>query len=122
MHQYQHEQQNPSDHFFCVPYPIATTSSIPITSSSILTLILVWLPTTTSCVLIPTKEKTNVASSGMLVRVYFPSMSVMVPDVVPFTTTVTPGSGCPLLSVTFPDTVRCCCCSSAVSSTGSLLA
>ena len=94
---------------FWVAYPTATTSSNPMASTCIVTFIDVWLPIIISCVCIPTKENNSVAFSGILGIEYFPSTFVTVPVVVPFTITVTPISGCPVSSVTVPETAFCCC-------------
>ena len=45
---------------------------------------------------------------GILDNEYLPSASVVVPRVVPFTITVTPGNEAPEESVTFPDIDFCC--------------
>ena len=51
--------------FFCTPYPIATTSSIPMASSAKITLIFVFPATTISCAFIPTNENCKVAFAGI---------------------------------------------------------
>jgi len=66
------------------------------------------LPTAISCVFIPTNENSKVAFSGTLAKVYFPSISVITPIVVPSTTTETPGRPAPVLSVTLPEIDFCC--------------
>ena len=60
-------------------------------------------PTKTSCAFIPTNENCTVAFSGILESVYFPLLSEIVPLVVPFTTTETPGNEAPEESVTLPE-------------------
>ena len=75
----------------CDPYPVTTTSSSSLSAAKV-TAIWSWPPTATSCVAKPTKEttKTSSAPADML---KFPSKSVVVPLLVPLTTTVAPGRG-----------------------------
>src|SRR5690606_30207451 len=56
----------------------------------------------------PTEEKSSTASSLGTSNEYLPFMSVMVPVVVPFTTTVTPGKALPFSSVILPETLIAC--------------
>jgi hypothetical protein len=64
-------------------------------------------PTASSTLFIPIKENCRIAFAGVLM-LYFPSTSVFVPFVVPFTTIFTPAIGAPSLSVTLPETVIVC--------------
>lgn len=85
--------------FFCVPKPTTTTSLSCLLSSCIVTL----MPGAafTSMVLKPTYE----ISSTVPVDAFtakLPSMSEIVPPVVPFTFTVAPTIGSPCESVTVP--------------------
>jgi len=59
-------------------------------------------PTFTSFVVYPIKEKRRVAPFCTL-RLYLPSISVIVPVVVPLTETETPGIVSPSLSITTPE-------------------
>ena len=76
--------------FFCVEYPVTTTSSISLVSEDNVTLIMVLAPTFCSVFCIPIIENTNTASELGTVKVYLPSIFVIVPVVVPFTITFTP--------------------------------
>jgi hypothetical protein len=58
----------------------------------------VWLPTVTSSVANPIKEKTRIASFPGTEIGYLPSMSVTVPVEVPLMSTFTPGTGEPSAS------------------------
>jgi hypothetical protein len=53
----------------------------------------------------PIKEKTRKLALSGTVSVYLPEASVLVPIMVPFTTTLTPGIGRASSSVTNPDSV-----------------
>ena len=57
-----------------------------------------------SCLFIPMYENSRVAVLDALIE-YLPSISVVVPVVVPLTTTLTPGNGSPVTSVTTPLTM-----------------
>jgi len=99
--------------FFILPYPIATTSSKPMLSSSITIFKDDFPDVATSMVFIPTNEKTNVALSGIFGSENFPSISDITPVVVPFTTTETPGKVAPVASVTLPVNFFSCCVATA---------
>ena len=53
-------------------------------------------------------EMLNVLEVAAAEKLNFPSMSVIVPVVVPLTTTVTPGIGDPSSPITVPDSDFCC--------------
>ena len=74
------------------------------------TLITLCLFTFTSCVIIPTYEKTSMSLDASLIfKVKLPLMSVTVPvPVRPFTVTLLPITSYPSLSTTFPVTIRLC--------------
>ncbi len=87
---------------------MAMTSSKPTTSASMVTLTVIRSLIGFSTDLIPINENTNWSEPAGTSNTYSPLSSVMVPTVVPFTTTVTPGKGCPLGSATLPLTLRTC--------------
>jgi hypothetical protein len=53
-------------------------------------------------------EILNVLAVAGALNENLPSISVIVPEVVPFTTTVTPGIGAPSSPTTFPESAFCC--------------
>ena len=76
-------------------------------STTIVTSIVMLLPTSISIVLIPTKENCKIASAGISLKANLPSEFVTVPCVVPLIITVTPGNGWPSGSATLPETDFC---------------
>ena len=93
--------------FVLVPYPTTTTSSKTLLSSTtILALTVLDAPIFFSTGVKPKYLKTK--TSPLFARIeYFPSKSVSVPLLVPFTDILTPGKG-PEFSVTVPETVLSC--------------
>ena len=88
---------------------VTTTSCKAFTSDISFISMALWPPTALSCEVKPIKLNTSVALSGTEPRVYLPLASEVVPVVVPFTATLTPGSGEPSPeSVTRPLTARFC--------------
>ena len=87
---------------FCTPYPTTKTSSRSARFSVKVTVKVDWFPTWISCVLNPMKVNIKILSELGTERENLPSKSVETPVVVPFTMTVTPGSGKPLESYTVP--------------------
>ena len=90
-----------------VPYPIATTSWSITASSFNFMFRTVFPPTSTFSDFIPIKEKIRFFPLGTAIS-YLPSMSEIVPVVVPSTITETPGIGLPSKSSTTPCTTFCC--------------
>ena len=90
------------------------TSSSSLLSDSRITSMVLRPFTGFSAVFNPTKRKTSIPSAGADIE-YFPSISVMVPVVAPFTCTETPGNGSPS-DITVPET-RFSCCTAACNDT-----
>ena len=93
--------------FFWVAYPTTTTSSSFLESSSKVTLKLFLFPIGRMTSLYPKKLTTNVCE-GCAFNWKAPSMSVIVPCVVPWITTLAPIIGSPDTSYTLPVTVFSC--------------
>ena len=95
--------------FFCVPKPTTTTSSRVLLSS--LRVMLSGVPFhTTSCEVKPMNDTTRRLPFFTPLMTKSPSIPVTVPLVVPFTTTETPMSVSPLVSLTTPLHAEVCCC------------
>ena len=99
--------------FLTVPYPTTTISSNVCVSSCNVIFKILLLPFSIliSCDVYPMKLISKILFS-FTSNANFPSMSVIVPLVVPFSTTFAPIIGSPFLSITVP--VIClelCCCS-----------
>ena len=89
--------------FVVVPYPITTTSSTSLTSSSSTTFNVCWPVHFISFVFIPMNENCSTRESCFSTFiVYSPFTSVDTPIVVPLIKIVTPGRGVPFLSFTLP--------------------
>ena len=84
-----------------IPKAVTTTSSNLRESSSRVILNISLCPTAIFLVTYPIKEMTNVALSGTS-KLNFPSISEIVPFVVPLWMTLAPGTGSPFPSVTTP--------------------
>ena len=87
--------------FFCVPNPTTTTSSSFCVSSSSVIFRIVCPVNLTSCVTNPMYDICMISPFFRLSNVNCPFISVMMPFVVPFTTTEAPATG-PKLSSTIP--------------------
>src|SRR6218665_3872815 len=88
--------------FRWVPYPTTTTSSNFFTSARRVTSKFTCEPTAISLVSYPMKLNTNTELLLSTSNKNPPSASVIEPFAVPFSMTLTPGSGSPVSSSTFP--------------------
>ena len=93
--------------FFIVPYPMTTTSSSS-EKSSLITISTTVPVMGTSWVFMPIYLASRVFAVLGTDNEYFPSKSVIVPVVEPFTETETPIKVSPFESVTVPDIPTCC--------------
>src|SRR3712207_978819 len=88
--------------FLCTPYPTTTTSCRALVSSESVILNVPGPLKASSWLVYPMKENIKVPGVSGTFKVNVPSGAVVVPVVVPFTSTVTPGKASPVSVTTLP--------------------